>query len=50
MRGMLLDMAMGQLISSLMLSEGDASSGWLLVEVGERYIQARLVKASLKQD
>jgi hypothetical protein len=44
---MLFDKAKGQLISSFMLSEGDASSGWLLVEVGERYIEAGLVKASL---
>jgi hypothetical protein len=46
-RGMLSDFAMQQLISSLMLSNGETSSGWLLVEIGERYIQARLVTTTL---
>jgi len=41
--GMLFDMAMEEPISSCTISDGEASSGWLLVEVGERYIQARLV-------
>jgi hypothetical protein len=46
-RGMLSDLAMQQFISSLMFSIGEASSGWLLVEIGKRYIQARLVTTTL---
>jgi hypothetical protein len=45
--GMLFDMATEEPISSWTHSDGKASSGWLLVEVGERYIQARLVTATL---
>lgn len=48
-RGKLSDLVMQQLISSLMLSKGKTSSGWLLVETGERYIQAWLVTTKYKR-